>query len=154
MVGHTASRLWVDAVGVHQCPRLLILNPQVPSDSVFVTRFMGGYTENVPPDEFDALPVRKGRLVLLWLGLGALNGGRVQGLCRRNEFGALPVRGVATLGCGCGGSSHAAVCWDGRDVWRPDVRFSSSDSYAVLHCLQGRAKQRGAALPGVREAAN
>ena len=31
---------------------------QVPSDSVFVTRFMGGYTENVPPDEFDALPVR------------------------------------------------------------------------------------------------
>ena len=32
---------------------------QVPSDSVFVTRFMGGYTENVPPDEFDALPVRR-----------------------------------------------------------------------------------------------
>lgn len=87
---------------------------------MFVTRFMGGYTENVPPDEFDALPVR----------------------------------GAATLGCGNSASSIAAVCWDGRDVWWPDVRFSSSDSYAVLHCLQGRAKQRGAALPGVREAAN
>lgn len=41
------------------CCNLLLPHPaQVPSDSVFVTRFMGGYTENVPPDEFDALPVR------------------------------------------------------------------------------------------------
>ena len=39
---------------------LWLLTPlQVPSESVFVTRFMGGYTENVPPDEFDALPVRR-----------------------------------------------------------------------------------------------
>lgn len=34
--------------------------PQVPSDSVYVTRFMGDYTEVVPPDEFDALAVRRG----------------------------------------------------------------------------------------------
>ncbi|PRW56692.1 LIM domain and RING finger isoform A [Chlorella sorokiniana] len=40
---------------------------QVPSDSVFVTRFMGGYTENVPPDEFDALPGRAKRGELRYL---------------------------------------------------------------------------------------
>lgn len=48
---------------------------QVPSGSVFVTRFMGGYTENVPPDEFDALPVR----------LGNCRGG----VCPRWEFAVL-----------------------------------------------------------------
>jgi len=33
---------------------------QVPADSVFVTRFMGDYTETVPPDEFAGLPVSGG----------------------------------------------------------------------------------------------
>lgn len=30
---------------------------QVPTDGVFVTRFMGDYTDTVAPDEFAALPV-------------------------------------------------------------------------------------------------
>jgi hypothetical protein len=46
---------------VRRSARPLPSNPlpclQVPSDSVFVTRFLGDYTQTVPPDEFDALPV-------------------------------------------------------------------------------------------------
>ena len=30
---------------------------QVPAGSVVVTRFMGDYTDTIPPDEFDSLPV-------------------------------------------------------------------------------------------------
>lgn len=43
---------------------LLLLCLQVPADSVFVTRFMGEYTETVPPDEFAALPVSAVRALL------------------------------------------------------------------------------------------
>jgi hypothetical protein len=49
---------------------------QVPADAVVVTRFMGGYTETVPSDEFETLPVGVGVL----LGLGALCGRSSQGL--------------------------------------------------------------------------
>lgn len=45
---HTLCHI-IDAAACH---------PQVPSESVFVTRFMGDYTELVPPDEFDQLAVR------------------------------------------------------------------------------------------------
>jgi hypothetical protein len=38
---------------------------QVPAEAVVVTRFMGGYTETVPPDEFETLPVGVGALLLL-----------------------------------------------------------------------------------------
>lgn len=53
----------VAATATHAAARLpdertLPLWSQVPSDAVYVTRFMGDYTETVAPDEFDALPVR------------------------------------------------------------------------------------------------
>lgn len=66
-------------------------HPQVPSDTVFVTRFMGDYTDTVSADEFAGLAVR-------WAAVPARTGCRAGPLPRLCSCAAY---GCAALRCQC-----------------------------------------------------